>query len=250
MSRVRRVAVVTLVVALVAAGTALAGRYDPRRKLTPADQARAAAMLLRTADLGRGYSPQSRGPLGLRRRQVHGARRVRSDAHRRGRLEPGRPGLAFVVAAARVYASTADADRSWRPSWARPGECAKCAQSAPSGGAPVTSRPDRLSRRSRPARSRSDALHCRHRRRGAVRRRRVALQRGRGQASLRDRHVRRSRRVARARAPARSHPRRPPGEGDARRVTARSGAAGAAAPAPNRVGCPSGRPSGRVQNGP
>ena len=57
MSLVRRVAVVALVVALVAAGTALAGRCDPRRKLTPADQARAAAMLLRTTDLGRGYSP-------------------------------------------------------------------------------------------------------------------------------------------------------------------------------------------------
>ncbi len=137
MSLVRRVAVVALVVALVAAGTALAGRYDPRRKLTPADQARAAAMLLRTTDLGRGYSPlpgpstwtpQKCAALDESVLTLTGERFAPSWTARN----------ALVVAVARVYASVADADRSWRLELGPVG--VKC-QSAPSGGAPVTISP-------------------------------------------------------------------------------------------------------------
>lgn len=246
MSLVRRVAVVALVVALVAAGTALAGRYDPRRKLTPADQARAAAMLLRTTDLGRGYSPlpgpstwtpQKCAALDESVLTLTGERFAPSWTARN----------ALVVAVARVYASVADADRSWRLELGPVG--VKC-QSAPSGGAPVTISPMTI-----PAlapRTIALRMHFTAAIGGGVRssRRRDCAPARTWSHHLRDRHADEVASVARARAPARSHPRRPSGDGDARRVTARSGAAGAAAPAPNRVGCPSGRPSGRVQNGP
>lgn len=41
-----------LLVSLLSAGTALAARGDPEKKITPADQARARAMLLRKSDFG------------------------------------------------------------------------------------------------------------------------------------------------------------------------------------------------------
>jgi hypothetical protein len=48
---VRGLLVCALVLALVGAGTALAARGDPKKELTPADNARARAMLLRKSDL-------------------------------------------------------------------------------------------------------------------------------------------------------------------------------------------------------
>jgi hypothetical protein len=47
----RALVVVVVVLVLVAAGAALAARGDPQKRITPADQARARAMLLRPADL-------------------------------------------------------------------------------------------------------------------------------------------------------------------------------------------------------
>lgn len=128
MSVVRRVAVVTLVVTLVAAGTALAGRYDPRRKLTPADQARAAAMLLRKADLGARFQRQSGGQLVTMP--------IRCKALDESDLTlTGAAGSylwlkdsMFVFGATRVYTSTADANASWRRQLSPAGR--RCATSA------------------------------------------------------------------------------------------------------------------------
>lgn len=134
MSIVRRVAVVTLVLALIATGTALAGRFDPRRKLIPADQARAAAMVLRTADLGPGYSPLP-GP-SIPAPQTCAAL-DESDLTLTGeRFAPSwTSSKSFVVTVARVYASVSDADRAWALETSRVGiQC----RAAPPGRAPGT----------------------------------------------------------------------------------------------------------------
>jgi len=59
---VKRLVVGSLVVTLVLSGAALAGRGDPEKKITRADQARAKAMLLRKADFAPGVkaTPPSR----------------------------------------------------------------------------------------------------------------------------------------------------------------------------------------------
>ena len=46
----RRVLVLALLLGLVVTGAALAGRGDPQKRIVPADQARAKAMLLRKSD--------------------------------------------------------------------------------------------------------------------------------------------------------------------------------------------------------
>src|SRR5262249_54808322 len=53
---VRLASVVVIVLALVVTATALAGRGDPKERFTPADQARARAMLLRVGDLNAAYA--------------------------------------------------------------------------------------------------------------------------------------------------------------------------------------------------
>jgi hypothetical protein len=134
MSDMRRVAAASLVLALVVAGAAPAGRYDPQRKLTPADQARARAMLLRTADLGRGYTPLP-GPSTWTPQKC--AALDESGLTLTGeRFAPSwTSSKSLVVAVARVYDSVADANRSWALELGPAGvEC----QSAPSGGAPVS----------------------------------------------------------------------------------------------------------------
>lgn len=134
MSVVRRLAVVTLAVTLFATGTALAGRYDPRRELIPADQARAAAMLPRTADLGRGYKPDT-SPTTWTSRTCAGIDESGLTLTGERFAPVWISSTSIVVAVARLYESVADADRSWRLEFGRSGvEC----HSAPSGGTPVT----------------------------------------------------------------------------------------------------------------
>lgn len=58
----RVVALVVVAVALVAAAVAAAGRGDPQRAITKADQARAKAMQLRLADFAAGFSATKPGP--------------------------------------------------------------------------------------------------------------------------------------------------------------------------------------------
>jgi hypothetical protein len=76
-----RIVTLRLAVVLVATGSALAARGDPQKRITPADQARAKAMLLRAADLRRIRRPalELEKPRLLLRR----ARRVGSDGQRR-----------------------------------------------------------------------------------------------------------------------------------------------------------------------
>ena len=51
-----KLASVVLVLALVVSATALAARGDPKERFTPADQARARAMVLRLGDLNPAYA--------------------------------------------------------------------------------------------------------------------------------------------------------------------------------------------------
>jgi hypothetical protein len=99
---------------LVAAGSVSANHQDPQKRLTPADNARARAMLVTRADLPPGFQgqadqaqdPHTDCPPGV----------SESDLTLTGEAE-GRQfarGAVFVASAAQVYRSAADADSSWR----------------------------------------------------------------------------------------------------------------------------------------
>jgi hypothetical protein len=60
MRRLARVVFAVVLVALAATGAAFAGRGDPKRAITRADQARAKAMLLRKSDLAAGFTASRR----------------------------------------------------------------------------------------------------------------------------------------------------------------------------------------------
>ena len=116
--------VVILVLTLVGAGTALAGRYDPQRRITPADQARARAMLVKQVDLATGFQRLSGS---LTSTPTTCKALDESDLTLTG--EAGSSlwlkGTMFVFSAAKVYASTAQANASWTRQTSRAGrDCA------------------------------------------------------------------------------------------------------------------------------
>lgn len=117
-SRRAAAAVATVVgAALVVAAAALAGPFDPQRKITPADQARAKAMLLRKADIGKAV---------LRASQAEGSIHCRVNDQSGLTLTGEAKSPSFVLlgahaakvdtidSASRVFASEADATASWR----------------------------------------------------------------------------------------------------------------------------------------
>jgi hypothetical protein len=115
----RRLVAIGLLLALVVAGAALAGRGDPQKRITRADQARAKAMLLRPADLP-----------GFRVGPVEGdddlycAAVDESDLTVTGEAS-GRQfasGVVFAASSALVYESLADATAAWRRSTSAAGE--------------------------------------------------------------------------------------------------------------------------------
>jgi hypothetical protein len=103
---------VLALVALVAAGAALAGRGDPKERFTPADQARAKAMLLRQSDFSPVYLAQA-APSGSS--GFYCAALDESDLTLTGRgnspvfVATG----TFVRSTVSVYATRANADASW-----------------------------------------------------------------------------------------------------------------------------------------
>jgi hypothetical protein len=127
-----------LVVALVGVGTALAARGDPQKRITPADQSRAKAMLLRKNDVGREY---------VARRTPHGGRTYckatdESDLALTGEAYSLDFDAAnkFISSKAEVYESRGEANTSWqRETSAAALECGRKAL-ARSGGMAVTLR--------------------------------------------------------------------------------------------------------------
>lgn len=115
MSAVRGLLAVFAVVGLAVAAPALASHLDPQKKIRPADQARARAMLVKKADLGLGFNAQRSGSGDI---HMDCKAADESDLTLTGEVESplyaGVGGLVFVSSAASVYESVADANTSWR----------------------------------------------------------------------------------------------------------------------------------------
>ncbi len=110
---VRRLLVLALLLALVGAGAALAARGDPQKKINPADQARAKAMLLRQSDFGPGFGAQPAGG----DYDYYCKALDESDLTLTGEAESPTftaGGLQGVGSASQVYATVANANTSWR----------------------------------------------------------------------------------------------------------------------------------------
>jgi hypothetical protein len=110
---VRRVLSIALLLALVCAGAALAARGDPQKRIIPADQARAKAVLLRTSDFGLGFTalPPSR-----KEADVYCKALDEADLTLTGEAESPtfQGGVEFVSSVAQVYESAADSAASWK----------------------------------------------------------------------------------------------------------------------------------------
>jgi len=119
----KRLAVALLVASLVGSGVALADRGDPKKKITPADQARAKAMLLRKSDLGPGFKSK---PATSTDDDFYCKALDESDLTLTGEAESPDfdSELVFVSSLAQVYESLADANTSWRRGTSAAGE--KC----------------------------------------------------------------------------------------------------------------------------
>jgi hypothetical protein len=110
----RSVLVVLALVALVGAGAALSARGDPQKRITPADQARARAMLLRPADFNAAYTAlPSRGSGGA---DFYCAALDESDLTLTGQAQS--PSFVatgeYVTSTVSVYRSRADSNASWK----------------------------------------------------------------------------------------------------------------------------------------
>lgn len=112
--RAASVGVVVAGLALVVAAAAFAARGDPQEKLTPADQARAKALLLRKADIGGPVDVDPQSPQDRRYCKATD----QSDLVISGKaksplfLAHGIEDIAFSTA--RIYISVADASAAWR----------------------------------------------------------------------------------------------------------------------------------------
>jgi hypothetical protein len=115
----RRALVSVLVLTLLAAGGALAGRGDPQERFTTADQKRAKAMLLRASDVP-GFMPYSSGP----ESDAYCKALDESDLTLTGKAESPlfRAQAVAVSSFAHIYGTVADADASWRRGASAAGE--------------------------------------------------------------------------------------------------------------------------------
>ena len=108
----RRAVVSALLVALVLAGAAVAGRGDPKERFTPADQARARAMLLRAGDFSPATvaRPSSQGSGDFYCSALDESDLTLSG---RGRSPSFTLGTESVTSTSSVYAKRADSNASW-----------------------------------------------------------------------------------------------------------------------------------------
>ena len=109
----RSYAVAVVLLALVTSGAALAARGDPEKRITPADQARAKAMLVRKGDLGIAFRPTPSQSIG---EDFSCPALDESDLTLTGEAESPTfaGGVEFVGSSAQVYESVADSKASWR----------------------------------------------------------------------------------------------------------------------------------------
>jgi hypothetical protein len=109
---VKRLAAALLVLALVLSGASLGARGEPKKRITPADQARAKAMLLRKADFSLAFraGPASAGS------DFYCAALDESDLTLTGEAESPSfaGGVESVTSTAYVYVSRANANASWQ----------------------------------------------------------------------------------------------------------------------------------------
>jgi len=122
--RVRRPLALALLAFLVVTGAALAARGDPQRKIAPADEARAKAMLVRHSDL-----PGSRAGAPSPDVDFYCPGLDASDLTLTGDAVGRRyaVGLMIVASTSEVYESRADASAAWRRSTSGAG--LRCARS-------------------------------------------------------------------------------------------------------------------------
>jgi hypothetical protein len=118
---------VLLALVLALSATALADPGDPKRKLTKADQTRAKAMLLRSADFPSGFRATPR-PAEVD--DFYCRALDESDLTIRGEAESPEfeSELQFVSSLAKVYATPANADVAWRRQASPAGQ--RCARDA------------------------------------------------------------------------------------------------------------------------
>ena len=121
LSRVGRVLSFGLLLALVAVGTALADRGDPKERFAPADQARARAMLLRAADFNAAFVAHANAGNGG---DFYCSALDESDLTLTGRGDSPifTAGPEYVMSTASVYATRSDANASWARSTSKAGE--------------------------------------------------------------------------------------------------------------------------------
>lgn len=116
----RRIVALALVCFVATTGAALAARGDPQKRFTPADQARAKAMLLRKADLPRGFVASLDTP----ESDFYCKALDESDLTLTGEAES--PNFSrvtvFIASLAQVYESVGDANASWRRGTSPAGE--------------------------------------------------------------------------------------------------------------------------------
>jgi hypothetical protein len=110
--KTRRLVPFAVLLALVAAGTAVAGRGDPQKRIVAADQARAKAMLLRKTDLGPGFKATRAGG---GETDFYCKALDESDLTLAGEAESPdfQRGVAFASSLAQVYRTVAESNVSW-----------------------------------------------------------------------------------------------------------------------------------------
>ena len=121
----RRLLALALLLALVGAAAALAARGDPQKKITPADQARAKAMVLRNADFGLGFKATLAS---ADEGDFYCEALDESDLTLTGEAKSPtfRGGVELVSSLSAVYRSLADSNTSWRRETSAAGDtCAR-----------------------------------------------------------------------------------------------------------------------------
>jgi len=121
-----RIALLSLVVVLTCATGALAARGDPQKRIVPADQTRARAMLLRQGDLAPGFTATAP----TAGSDAYCGALDGSDLTLTGEAKSPLYAAAGVFASslAQVYETVADSNAAWRRGTSRAGE--RCARDA------------------------------------------------------------------------------------------------------------------------
>lgn len=122
-----RLLALALVLVLLLSGAALAARGDPQKRITPADQKRAKAMLLRKSDFGPTFRTVALPPIGSDNFDFYCAALDESDLVVTGEARSAAFAGAFETynSASQIYSTAAAARTSWRRGTSKAGlQCA------------------------------------------------------------------------------------------------------------------------------